>query len=77
MSQISAMQSAVGGIQSGMYNFAKDAQAIAKASTDSDSGQDITKPVVNLVADRNQVEASAKSAKIADGAIGTLLDVVA
>lgn len=77
MNEISAMQSAVAGIQTGMKRVAQDASSIANAALDSDSDHDIAKPVVNLVADRNQVEASAKSAKIADSSIGTLLDVMA
>ena len=77
MNEISAMQSAVAGIQTGMKRVAQDASSIANAAGGSDGDQDITKPVVNLVADRNQVEASAKSAKIADSSIGSLLDVMA
>lgn len=77
MNEISAMRSAVGGINTGMNRVAKDAMDIAKATTDQDHDEDLTKPLVNLVADRNQVQASAKAAKIADGTIGTLLDVTA
>lgn len=77
MSEISALQSAVTGIHTGLNRVAKDASDIRDAGRNHEDDQDLVKPIVNLVADRNQVQASAKAAKIADGTIGTLLDVVA
>jgi len=75
----SAFNSGVQGIQSGLDGLRQDADQIAKANK-PDQTMGIVKPMVNLVADRAQIEASVKVVQAADAmskTIGSLLDVKA
>jgi len=75
----SAFNSGVQGIQSGLEGLRQNADQIAKANK-PDQAMDIVKPMVNLVADRAQIEASVKVVQAADAmskTIGSLLDVKA
>jgi len=75
----SAFNSGVQGIQSGFDALKQDADQIAKANK-PDQAMDFAKPMVNLVADRTQIEASVKAVQATDAmtkTIGSLLDVKA
>ena len=78
MTGISALQSAVTGIQRGVDGLNRDANTIARASvTESVSSPEVLNALVNLQEDKLQVQASAKVVAAADETIGSLLDVIA
>jgi len=70
---------AVQGIQSGLDSMQQNAGQVANANS-SEQVMDVVKPMVNMIADRTQIEASVKVLE-ADNAmsktIGSLLDVKA
>jgi len=75
----SALNIGVQGIQSGLESMSQHADQVAK---DNDAGKvtDVAKPLVEMVADRTQIEASVKVVQAADAmtkTIGSLLDVTA
>ncbi len=75
----SALSSGLQGIQRGLDSMQQNAGQIAKASRTDQTGS-LAKPLVNLVADRAQIEASVKVVQAADAmskTIGSLLDVKA
>ncbi len=75
----SALSSGLQGVQRGFDSMRQSADQIAKADKPDQAG-DFAKPLVNLVADRAQIEASVKVAQAADAmskTIGSLLDVKA
>jgi hypothetical protein len=75
MSTVSALGSALQGIQTGLRNLDRDAAQIASAEQfTNESAADLAKPLVNLTLDRLQVQLSAKVMKTVDQTIGTLLD---
>jgi len=76
MSSIPALQSGISGIQSGMQSLNKNAAKIASAETIQSSG-DLTEPLVNMLLDKQQVEASAKVVETASSMIGSILDIKA
>ncbi len=75
----STLNSGLQGIQGGMESMRQSADQVAKANKPDQAGS-FTKPLVNMVADRLQIEASVKAIQ-ADNAmsktIGSLLDVTA
>lgn len=76
MPTINALNSGLLGIQRGFEGLKRDASQITRASL-PEPDVSVVKPLVNLVADRTQAQASAKVVKSYDEAIGSLLDVKA
>ena len=66
-----AVQNAQSGINQGMANLARDAQAIAQGS------DGVTNALVDAQQQKLDVEASVKALEIADQTLGTLLDIKA
>lgn len=78
MSSVSALGSALQGIQTGLKNLDRDAAQIASAKQfTNESAADLAQPLTNLAQDRLQVQMSAKVFKTADEAIGTIIDLFA
>lgn len=73
MSEISALQHALNGVYKGMQGLRKNAQEIA-SNSDTGAATDLTRSVVELIQNRNQVQASAKVIKTVDDTLGVLLD---
>lgn len=69
-----ALQTGLEGIQRGVDNLRRDAQAIASANQPDSTG-DLTGPLVNLKLDQLQVEVSVEVVKTLDETLGTLLDI--
>ena len=77
---IDAMNSGLTGIHRGMQGMQKNAEEIVAATTptaQNDGAGSIEKPAVEMLANQQQVEASAKVVKAQDDMIGTLLDEMA
>ncbi|WP_426414923.1 hypothetical protein [Aestuariirhabdus sp. LZHN29] len=72
----SAFNSGLAGIQAGQQNMNRAAQEIAEAGTTRPQG-DIASPLVELKTSQRQIEASTKSIKAADEALGSLIDTLA
>lgn len=73
MAGISALSSGIQGILRGMQGANKAAAEIA-SPRDERSAADLAKPMVELLAERTQVQASAQVVKTASDMIGTLFD---
>lgn len=73
MAGISALNSGIQGILRGMQGANKAAAEIASPQAER-SAADLAKPMVELLAERTQVQASAKVVKTASDMIGTLFD---
>lgn len=71
MSTIPAFQSALTGIQTGMQSLNQNATKIANAQPTDD----LTEPLVNMMIDKLQVEASSKVIEASNTMIGSLLDI--
>lgn len=69
--------SATTGIQRGLESLRRDANTVAQANTREEGvlEPDILDALVQLSADRNQVEASATVIRRADEALASLLDI--
>jgi flagellar hook-associated protein FlgK len=68
------------GLQQSQSSIAQSAQQIAQAGTtqrDNPQANDVVEPLVNIKAQTQVFDASAKVVKAADETIGTLLDVKA
>lgn len=76
-----AFSSAYRGIDSGMRAVTQNASEIARSGVTTDAGKttgnDSVRAMVEMNANAQQVEASAKTLQAADENIGTLLDVTA
>lgn len=75
----SALNIGVQGIQKGLESMSQNADQVAKANS-SGKVTDVVKPMVEMIADRTQIEASVKVVQAADAmtkTIGSLLDVTA
>ena len=78
MSAITALNSGIVGIQRGFNSARGHAAQIASADTmKSDSPTDLADPLVGLIGDRLQVQASAKVVKAIDQMLGSLIDISA
>lgn len=76
MSTIPAFQSGLAGIQSGMQGLNRNAAKIA--STESlQSDADISQPLVHMISDKHQVQASAKIIETSNEMLGSILDIKA
>tara|TARA_R110002050_G_scaffold9504_1_gene33081 strand:+ start:220172 stop:220393 length:222 start_codon:yes stop_codon:yes gene_type:complete len=71
MSTIPAFQSALTGIQTGMQSLNQNANKIANAQ----SAGDLTEPLVNMMSDKLQVQASSKVIETSSAMIGSILDI--
>lgn len=69
-----ALQTGLEGIQRGVDNLRRDAQAIAGANQPGSTAE-LTQPLVNLKVDQLQVAASVEVVKTLDETLGTLLDI--
>ncbi|NOQ94036.1 MAG: hypothetical protein GQ547_05285 [Methylophaga sp.] len=76
MSTIPALQSGISGIQSGMQSLNRNAAKIADANA-IQSGADLTEPLVNMLLDKQQIQASAKVVEASSNMIGSILDIKA
>ena len=74
MDTISALHSGVSGIQSGLKSFNQNADKIVKAGT-TEPQNSVTDPLVNMISDKQQVQASAKVIQTSNNMIGSLLDI--
>lgn len=73
MAGISPLNSAMQGILRGMQGANRAAAEIASAGAHRE-GADLSAPLVDLMAHRTQVQASAKVARTASEMLGTLFD---
>ncbi|MCX4193241.1 hypothetical protein [Methylophaga sp. OBS1] len=73
MNSISAFQSGIAGIQNGIYGASQNANQIARA--DQLSTEQLTQALVQLDANKRQVEAAAKVVETSNEMIGSLLDI--
>jgi len=76
MSTISSMQSGLSGIQSGLQSLNNNAAKIANAGT-LQTNTDITEPLVNMISDKQQVQASTKVVEASSAMLGSILDITA
>jgi len=74
MATIPAIQSGLSSVQSGLQNLNRDAATIASAST-LQSNDNITEPLVNLINDKQQVQASAKIIETSNAMLGSILNI--
>lgn len=75
--KVDAFGPALNGIHRGMQGLQQNAQQISSATTPTkteDAAGDIEKPMVEMISNERQVEASAKVVKTQDEMLGTLLD---
>lgn len=78
MAGITAMQSGLAGIHTGMNSIRKDAHVIASQSVSHQTNtKDVTDAIIDMKASQHQVEASAKMIETQDEILGTLLDEMA
>lgn len=73
MNNISAFQSGIAGVQNGIQGAAQNVSQIARA--DQLSTEQLTQALVQLDANRQQVEAAAKVIQTSNDMIGSLLDI--
>ena len=73
MNSISAFQSGIAGIQNGIYGASQNANQIARA--DQLSTEQLTQALVQLDANKRQVEAATKVVETSNEMIGSLLDI--
>lgn len=76
MSTIPALDAGLAGIQRGLADAQEKAAKIANSAT-ADGASDITEPLVGLMMDKLQVQASVKVVETVSEMMGTLLDVTA
>ncbi len=76
MSEISAVNASLLGIQKGLSGMRKNASDIAKAGTQESglSAEQLTRSIVGLKEDELQVKASAKVLKTVNETLGSLID---
>ena len=73
MSTIPAFQSGLNGIQKGLDGV--NLQSAKIASTDAIKTGDVTTPLVNMISDKQQVQASAKVLQTTNDMLGSILDI--
>ncbi|GAB4300850.1 MAG: hypothetical protein Kow0083_12610 [Methylophaga sp.] len=73
MNSISAFQSGIAGVQNGIQGAVQNANKIARA--DQLSTEQLTEALVQLDANKQQVEAAAKVIRTSNEMIGSLLDI--
>jgi hypothetical protein len=70
------LQTALGGVQSGLKRLDAAAQKIATAPVRRDEPTDVADPLVQALIAQRSLEASAAVLRRADDALGTLLDAL-
>lgn len=73
MNNISAFQSGVIGVQTGIASANENAKVVARA--DEVSTAQLTQALVQLGANKQQVQASAKAIEVSNELVGTILNV--
>ena len=71
-----AFYNGVQSINRGLSGLARDSEAIASAPVQGNPG-DLQDPLLNMIGDRQQVEAGTKVVKTADEMLGSLFDATA
>ena len=74
MSTISAFQSGLAGVQSGLQQLNKNGADIARAGQ-PDADVDITSALVSNLSAEQRIEASLKVIEASNATVGTLLDI--
>lgn len=74
MSTISAYQSGLTGIQNGFQRLNQNVAKIASANS-IETVSNLTEPLVGILSDKQQIEASAKVIKASNSMLGTILDI--
>lgn len=78
ISSVSGINSSLQGIQRGMQGLSKNAAEIASKDFMEEQGAEgLANVAVEMMANKNQVEASAKALQIIQETIGTILDIKA
>lgn len=78
MSNISALNTALSGIQRGMADMQYQASQVARSQhMESQSAKDFADPMVKIKMSEAQVAASARLVRAVDESVGTLLDIIA
>jgi len=72
MNSISAFQSGIAGVQTGIYGAAQNASDIARSNQ---SPEQVTTSLVELNANERLVQASAKVIETSNSMIGSILDI--
>lgn len=76
MSGISGINSSLQGIQRGMQGLARNAAEIAsKDFMETKGSEGLARITVEMMQNKNQVQASAKALQIIQETIGTILDI--
>ncbi len=76
MNTISAFQSGLAGIQSGMQSLHANIAEITKPET-LQSASGFTEPLVNMMRDELQIEASVNVLEVSSSTIGSIIDLTA
>lgn len=74
MSTIPAFQSGLNGINTGLQKLNRNASDIASADV-IQSGTDVTHPLVDMISNKQQVQASAKVIETSNAMLGSILDI--
>ncbi|MDF1587905.1 MAG: hypothetical protein P1P93_01905 [Gammaproteobacteria bacterium] len=74
MTTISAYQSGLTGIQTGLQSLNQNAGKIASA-TSIESTSNLTEPLIGMMSDKQQIEASANVIEASNSMLGTILDI--
>lgn len=74
MNTIPAFQSGLTGIQSGLDKLSTNSATIA-SSSNPQQVQDVTHALVDMMSNKQQIEASAKVIEASSNTVGTLLDI--
>ena len=75
MNTLSALQSGLSGVQSGMKSLNQNAAKIASNSLPQNENKSITDPLINMIQDKQQIQASAKVIEASNSMLGSILDI--
>ena len=75
MNTLSALQSGLSGVQSGMKSLKQNAAKIASNSLPQNENMSITDPLINMIQDKQQIQASAKVIEASNSMLGSILDI--
>lgn len=75
MNTLSALQSGLSGVQSGMKSLNQNAAKIASNSLPQNENKSITDPLINMIQDKQQVQASVKAIEASHSMLGSILDI--
>lgn len=73
----SVFTSGVAGIQTGMQSLARSGQDIARANIPPEAGgtEDLSRPMVEQLESKTQVQASARVVEAGSAVVGSLIDI--